>query len=416
MLSRTFKHNKSNNKKNQNNQNNQNHNKTRKSMAQPVLTLEFVYHQLLEVIKDIKSDTTALKTDVAVLKTDVAVLKHDMIGVKKDIAGLKNDRDVFYKYMKKESNIQELGDTIFITKLYLYNHPSNSISHIPIKKFFNRNGKEITDIDGFLLISSIPLYNISIKNELLSRHPSSCNLQKFRHTKPSHDDHTLWHIQPHVPAKRSLKSNRNTHNESNVPEYILIESKHSLNKRKVDKKIRQLSEIYDVFSTIKQQGQSVLKYKSMIKHIAESTHLSVDLLDLPINLIFASNDISDELTEYINSIYHGLNEEEYDRLTLQLFINDPYVIEEISDIMQDDTIARQDKGILKRKESMHLIKEVFKKPELQSYCTENMNAYLTPFSEVEELFRIVYHGIGTCRYNRVIFERLFPKSKLNINV
>ena len=389
MLSRTFKHNKSNNKKNQNNQN---HNKTRKSMAQPVLTLEFVYHHLLEVIKDIKSDTTALKTDVAVLKTDVAVLKHDMIGVKKDIAGLKNDRDVFYKYMKKESNIQELGDTIFITKLYLYNHPSNSISHIPIKKFFNRNGKEITDIDGFLLISSIPLYNISIKNELLSRHPSASVFQS------------------------TLKSNRNTHNESNVPEYILIESKHSLNKRKVDKKIRQLSEIYDVFSTIKQQGQSVPKYKSMIKHITESTHLSVDLLDLPINLIFASNDISDELTEYINSIYHGLNEEEYDRLTLQLFINDPYVIEEISDIMQDDTIARQDKGILKRKESMHLIKEVFKKPELQSYCTENMNAYLTPFSEVEELFRIVYHGIGTCRYNRVIFERLFPKSKLNINV
>ena len=360
-------------------------------MAQPVLTLEFVYHQLLEVIKDIKSDTTALKTDVAVLKTDVAVLKHDMIGVKKDIAGLKNDRDVFYKYMKKESNIQELGDTIFITKLYLYNHPSNSISHIPIKKFFNRNGKEITDIDGFLLISSIPLYNISIKNELLSRHPSASVFQS------------------------TLKSNRNTYNVSNVPEYILIESKHSLNKRKVDKKIRQLSEIYDVFSTIKQQGQSVPKYKSMIKHITESTYLSVDLLDLPINLIFASNDISDELTEYINSIYHGLNEEEYDRLTLQLFINDPYVIEEISDIMQDDTIARQDKGILKRKESMHLIKEVFKKLELQSYCTENMNAYLTPFSEVEELFRIVYHGIGTCRYNRVILERLFPKSKLNIN-
>jgi len=398
MLSRTFKHNRVNNKKNQANQHNRN--KTRnKSMTQPALTLEMVYHHLLEIIQDIKSDTTVLKSDVAVLKSDmidvkkdIAVLKSDMIDVKKDIVGLKNDRDIFYKYMKKESNIQELGDTIFITKLYLYNHPSNNIVYIPIKKFFNHNGKEITDIDGFLLLSGTPLYNISVKNELLSRHPSAAEFQS------------------------TLKSNRNTHNNSNVSEYILIESKHSLNKRKVDKKIRQLSEIYDVFSTSKQQSQSVPKYKSMIKHITEYTHLSVDRLDLPINLIFASNDISDELTEYINSIYHGLNEEEYDRLTLQIFINDPYVIEEISDIMQDDTITRQDKGILKRKESMHLIREVFKKPELQSYCTENMNAYLTPFSEVEELFRIVYHGIGTCRYNRVLFERLFPKSKLNTNV
>ena len=154
----------------------------------------------------------------------------------------------------------------------------------------------------------------------------------------------------------------------------------------------------------------------MIDEIIKSTHLSIDKLDLPINLIFSSDDISDELIEYINSIYTGMDEETYDMLTLQLFELDPYIDKQLSIILKDSRISKIDKEILKRKESMQSIREIFKKDILQVYITDNMEIYLTPFSEMEELFMNIYRGIGISKQNSVLFERLFPKHTINMNV
>ena len=170
---------------NKKNQNNKTHNKTNKNknMTQPVLTLETVYHHLLtletvyhnllEITKDIKNDTTKLKNDTTELKKRLDTHDFHFEKIEKRLTSLEKDRDVFYKYMKKDSNIQETGDVLFISKLYLHNHPSNIILPISIDKFYNHKGKEITELDGFLLISNIPLMNLSVSNELLHRHPNA---------------------------------------------------------------------------------------------------------------------------------------------------------------------------------------------------------------------------------------------------
>jgi hypothetical protein len=370
-----------------NNKKNQNRNKTNKNknMTQSAITLDTMYNHLLKITTDIKNDTTDLKK-----RLDTHDFHFEKI--EKRLTLLEKDRDVFYKYMKKDSNIQETGDILFISKLYLHNHPSDIILPISIDKFYNHKGKEITELDGFLLISNIPLMELSVSNELLHRHPNAAAFYS------------------------KLKSNR-TNNRSNQLEYIIIESKHSLDKGKVDKKIRQLSEIYDVFSSASDQHLRInSKYKLMIEEIMKSTQLSIDKLDLPINLIFSSDDISDELIEYINSIYTGMNEETYDMLTLQLFELDPYIDIQLSIILKDNRITKLDKGILKRKESMQSIRDIFKKDILQVYITDNMETYLTPFLEMEELFMNVYRGIGISKQNSVLFERLFPKHTFNMNV
>jgi FtsZ-binding cell division protein ZapB len=381
--------------------------------------LSLKFEQMIDGFSEIRRDITELKTDVSILKTDVTGLKKDVSGLKKDVSGLKKDVAVLKddmsgvkKYMKLESNFQELRNREFISKIYQYNHPSNVVITIHVKKLFTKMGREITDCDGLLLISTLPLqinapqYTIYQDSEWAKK--AGPDVAKFSTTLQQ------------TANKHFQQAERNM-------EYILIESKHSLWKGKIDLKIRQIDEIHTMLSTVTNDQQSVSTYKEMVYMLTTMTGLPPDKLDLPINFIYSSDDISQEVRNYIIAINSNTIMDNYDELVFQLFINDPFIDDIVKDICADVTIPKKIKSIIgPNRESMESIRNVFG-VLYEKYCMDashpdhkkregNMKyfmGYVTPYSELKPFFDKVIGHLGISQFNTITFPRLFEKKSLN---
>ncbi len=308
-------------------------------------------------------------------------------GIKDDIIGIKDDIVGIHKYMKMESDFQEKRNRLFITKLYLHNHPTHNVTPINITKFFDKTGKEITDFDGFILLSSSPIRNYGPSQELINRLPDSSVLDYLK----------------------------NNYTDSNpFIQYILIESKHSLSKGKVDKKIKQLIDIWNVFSTIDNSLDDIKinkKYKLMVTQIYNESGLK--RLNYPIHLIFSSDDISYELLMYIIAIYNGIdNIELYDSIITPLFYSDKYIMDTIHNIILDTTIPKNIKYIFNTQQPINVIRDIFKEACLSKYI-KYVKDYLVPFSELNHVFSQVKGRIGVSQFNTVNFPILFKINSLN---
>ena len=143
------------------------------------------------------------------------MMKQGFNRVENKITVIENDIKGIHKYIKLESKFQELQNRNFIVKAYLHNHNQHSVFILPTTKFFYPTGREITDLDGFLLIRTYPNKIEQPSQELISRLPQTDFMQSLQ------------------PNSVELNPNHKHH------EYIIIESKHSLSKGKVDKKIAQ---------------------------------------------------------------------------------------------------------------------------------------------------------------------------------
>ena len=335
------------------------------------ITLRSLYHLVKRGFHRIETDISVLKSDVAVLKDVVAVLKDDMDGM--------------IKYKKMEANFQELRNRNFISKIYLHNHKNHHITPLGIKKFYNPSGKEITDIDGFLFIDTYPRIIHQPSPDIISR-------------------------LPHPSFIESLKSNRVELNPNHKHhEYIIIESKHSLFKGKVDKKLAQMMEIRDVLHSPDINGVSV--YTIMIQQIRTETNQNE--LHYPIHLIFSSDDISHELREYIIDINRGIDETTYDRHTTMLFYSDPFIADIIQKIRNDPTIPKMYKQIFEKQQPISYIRHAFHDKSFMRHRTEYVDCYLVPFSKLRTTFQSMAGFVGIAQFNTVELPRLFEKSSLN---
>ena len=379
-------------KYNKNNKNNKNTTK-RNNMAQEI-TLDTLYKYMVHEFKEIKQDISGLKKDVSELKKDVSELKKDVSMLKDDMRGVK-------KYIKLESKFQEQQNREFISKMYIYNHPSNIITTLHIQKIYTCTNKEITDIDGFLFISTFPIYAI---------HPSKDVVERIQNKDAA------------TSFLSSLKNNNTRNSRQNVMEYIIIESKHSLSKGKVDKKIKQINEIYEMLDiaydiSIDKTKQCFSLYTTMINELQQSTGQTIQNLHLPINLIFSSDDISHELCNYIHAIHNGISEEEYNMFSLKLLYSDEYAYEIIQDIYKDGSIPKQIKHLLYQKESIISIRKAFATiyTNYEKYQSKiiYLQDYVTPYNELESLFLLMKGRIGVSQFNTILFPRLFTKQTFN---
>ena len=298
---------------------------------------------------------------------------------------IENDIKGIHKYIKLESKFQELQNRNFIVKAYLYNHNQHSVVILPTTKFFHPSGREITDLDGFLLIRTYPNEIKQPSQELISRLPQTDFIESLQpnsvELNPSHKHH----------------------------EYIIIESKHSLNKGKVDKKIAQILEIKDVLQSIP------IKEGHMYKMIISKLQTVVGQTDLnyPINLIFSSDDISNELVQYIESINDGTISDNYDDLTTELFYSDEYIQPIIDSITTDSDIPKQLKSILIKRPSIVDIRNLFSLPSMKEYITPYLESYLTPYEELASSFEDMKGFVGISQFNTVNLPRLFTAMSLN---
>jgi hypothetical protein len=285
--------------------------------------------------------------------------------------------------------------------MYIYNHPSNIITTLHIQKIYTCTNKEITDIDGFLFISTFPIYAI---------HPSKDVVERIANKDAA------------ASFLSSLKNNNTRNSRQNVMEYIIIESKHSLSKGKVDKKIKQIQEIYEMLDiaydiSIDKTKQCFSLYTAMINELQQLTGQSIQELHLPINLIFSSDDISHELCNYINAIHNGISEEEYNTLSLKLLYSDEYAYEIIQDIYKDHSIPKQIKHLLYQKESIISIRKAFTTiyTNYEKYQSKiiYLQDYVIPYNELESLFLLMKGRIGVSQFNTILFPRLFTKQTFN---
>ena len=268
----------------------------------------------------------------------------------------------------------------------LHNHNQHSVVILPTTKFFHPTGREITDLDGFLLIRTYPNEIEQPSQELISRLPYTDFMESLQpnsvELNPSHKHH----------------------------EYIIIESKHSLSKEKVDKKIAQMLEIKDVFlqsTPIKETP----KYVMMVSQLRSSTGQTD--LNYPINLIFSSDDISNELYQYIESINNGTISDKYDILNTNLFYSDEYIQPIIDSIITDSSIPKQLKSILTKRSSIVDIRNLFSLPSMKEYNSSYVESYMTPYEELGSRFEAMKGFVGISQFNMVYLPRLFTATSLN---
>ena len=340
------------------------------------ITLATVFHMV-----------KGIKDELGEIKGSITTIKQNLNGLNKDVAMLKDDMKGVHKYIKMESNFQEVQNRNFISKIYLHNHPHHSIDIIHINKFFNSRNREITDFDGFLLIRMYPSNLPPPSSNLLSRIPD----QSF---------------------VSSLKANQENHHKQHA--YVIIESKHSLCKGKVDLKIRQMIEVREVLQIKDEQhpsgGQA---YRTMMNRIETDTSLRT--LYHPIHLIFSSDDISNELREYIIAIYEGLDEKKYDQLTSRLFYSDPYIQQVIADILSNPTITAKYKSYFTTHQPISYIREAFRNKPFEPHKTPYVSSYLQPFSALKNIFHEMKGFVGISQFNTVYFPSLFQRTSLNQN-
>jgi hypothetical protein len=335
------------------------------------ITLRSLYHMVKNGFYRIENDIKVLKSDVNTLKSDVNMLKDNMDGM--------------IKYKKLEANFQELRNRNFISKIYLHNQPNHSIITLHTTNFFNHQGKDITDLDGFLFIRSYP-------EDI---------------PQPTHN--TLLRL-PNIAFMNSLGSNRVELNPSHKHhEYIIIESKHSLSKGKVDKKIAQMIEIRTILESPPTKGVPV--YLSMIQQLRNE--IDQTNINHPLNLIFSSDDISPMLRNYIIDINNGINEVIYDIRTMELFYSDPFITEILQKIRKDQTIPKDYKHIFNKRQPMSYVRHAFHDKSFISYHSEYLDTYLVPFSKLKSIFISMKGFIGISQFNTIDLPRLFQKTSLN---
>jgi hypothetical protein len=201
-----------------------------------------------EILKTILSEIRTIKSDINEIKEDIVVMKQDIVVMKKDISGLKNEVLKFIKYTEIESKLYEKEITswlynYFITKYY------SMFFYIPNKEEFPRdlikvindsegnskkNNSTLTDVDGIIIETDN--YNEKEKCKIVNNHLLNSFLQNQQNQKQFYKK---------CVNQQSLK----TTSDPFIYKLHIIESKHTLDIRKIKKKIKQIILLKKMFDS-----------------------------------------------------------------------------------------------------------------------------------------------------------------------
>ena len=246
---------------------------------------------ILDILQIIQTDVSTLKTDVSTLKTDVSTLKTDVSTLKTDVASLVDWR-------RKLSTISEENTNSFFENEFRKAFPSSHILRSYIRDFYEKNSnKLLTDIDGCFLIN--PKIEVPKKNLSKQQKAAKALAGPFR--------------------------NNSSTKETELSYTVFIENKLTLDKRHVDQKVMLYQSLLDSLREAK--TNSSIMQDSLFKTM-------VDVFDFKtfpdkLMLIFASENISESLKNYISAISNGDldTEEKYKLMTFGVLLNDKTYIE-----------------------------------------------------------------------------------------
>ena len=378
---------------------------------------------------DVSNSIYQLKNNVNVFKNDVSnniyQLKNNVNAFKNDVSNniyqIKKNIDVLNK---KRSNNQEKEYNNVIYSKFNELYQSSKIKFINIKKFFDTNCEEITDLDGFIFITSkYPLYNynhtiknISIRNLRKSYKYSKKFLKKVKKIS-AFKTHKTHNINTLTTTDNKKKKYNNTVNikdkiDFNFHKLFLIETKRTFDKVKLDMKLEHAYKIEQILNKAKtiDLQKTPLCFKKMF------TDINPTILPNKVHLVLSTDNIDELLYKYIRDINNELiDKNKYDIYTHELLIKNDTFKSIYDDINVEENTKKELAKIykLKNRRDINIMDETRK--ILNSDLLKNdkyfqnkyyvyLNSFVKPYEEVSKYYDSVKHLLGIYSDNKLFIE------------
>jgi len=289
-------------------------------------------------------------------------IENEISSLKSDVSSLKSDIATINKYISTESKVKEITANKLVEEFF--NTHNTHYKKISLKYFYNRKGKEITELDGCYVIHPKDYHSEKSFTNIVNRKYNRITNEKA--------------------VADMLKINK-TDATSYTPtsKLIIVECKNLFNKYMVDKKILQLIEIHKILEEckVKRDGDSKI-YTQMIKQE------KVDKLPKELYIILIGH-VSQMIFQYIQKCNSGITKEEY---TI-------YEIEEMRDSVEFKELSKRIPNFTQKCKNTEMIDyfiDKYPSEELLKKLKSNTKSY----EEMQESLEFVKDKIGYLFYDR----------------
>jgi hypothetical protein len=282
--------------------------------------------------------------------------------IENEISSLKSDIATINKYISTESKVKEITANKLVEEFF--NTHNTHYKKINLKYFYNRKGKEITELDGCYVIHPKDYHSEKSFTNIVNRKYNCITNEKA--------------------VADMLKINK-TDATSYTPtsKLIIVECKNLFNKYMVDKKILQLIEIHKILEEckVKRDGDSKI-YTQMIKQE------KVDKLPKDLYIILIGH-VSQIIFQYIQKCNSEIKKDEYDM----------YEIQEMRDSVEFKELSKRIPNFTQKCKNTEMIDyfiDKYPSEELLKKLKSNTKSY----EEMQESLEFVKGKIGYLFYDR----------------
>ncbi len=311
----------------------------------------------------------------------------------------------FTRYIKQDANFQELRMNEFVMELLRLNRPTYNVKLIDIENVYIPTSNDaLTEMDGLILFTPEIKEMPEIEPELLKMAKN-----KFGDSIPTRKN--IYNIDKHFID----------------PTLIIVETKRSLSKEKVDIKCGQVVEFKQMLRSLLSIDMKTARssFLEMIDTLMKETQMTLsELSELNVKLIFASDDIPESIVSYIKAMNNADIDDHnmYRYYSYKMYKEDPYIKQFMKTLQKKQKIPGKFKNKLEKARNLptanEYYTELFEKysEEFEENDIKRMKAYIAPymnhFYDLEYQIQHMYANIGVIKYNVAIFPQLFDISRL----
>lgn len=290
-----------------------------------------------------------------------------LVKLREDLDDLRSN---YTYYIRQEAELQEREHTELLYQTLTNAFPTLQVSRCYLREFYRFDGSLVTDLDGCICMTSA----IAIP----TGRPMNNRFRQLRN--------------------KTFKNNsKQTASSLPLEKAFIVESKHSLDLFKVNKKLQQLSEMIRIVNTYRTTKPNEVSRKFLLFQKKD-----LDTFPKDISMIFSSDLIPLEVKKYILAIGRGIQEEEYERSILSLLHNS----EEFYTLQKDPTIAWKIKKELKEAQSIVEFRTLIDDPMCDEYSYD-LKRIAEPYDSIKDLLLSARGRVGILQFNQVILPGFF---------
>ena len=313
-----------------------------------VASIEGIIRKEVSAIKDdigtLKDNVNVLFKRMDELSSTVATLSSTVATISSNLSTLSTD---FYIYTRQNTTIQENTNEEHLRELLDKRVPSSTFIKVIRYTVTPPTGaSNLTELDGCILMNPI-INDTTITNRILPGF-----------TKDISD--TIVESGEYIQRLT-----------------LLVESKHSMNIPKLNAKLRHAIEFENILKSIDTIDMSTARpaFKAMVDDN------NMRCYPKTVNMVFASDDITYEMKEFIKDIYEGtITEASYTEHIIANLVRDPFY----RALMKEKSISDSNRNKLRDLVKAKNITEIYARCIAQVYGkrSNDLLEYVQPFSEI----------------------------------